>query len=143
MAQSYEFHRLITSAFFHVNLLHIGMNMMSFFYLGQHLERLFGSTLYFFNIVVFILFGGILHVALGYALALILRDAQWVFTRSVGFSGVLFSLAVQVLTDALTAHSNPLPTISCHGRKAPCPRSLIETCTAFFESPQKFSLLFS
>jgi membrane associated rhomboid family serine protease len=39
--------RVITAAYFHGGLLHIVMNMMSFYYLGVSLENRFGSIPFF------------------------------------------------------------------------------------------------
>lgn len=73
-----QWHRLITSAFFHGGLMHIGMNMMSLFYLGASLERLFGTVQFFILSWIFVALGGVLYVVGASLLAyVVLMDISW------------------------------------------------------------------
>lgn len=57
-----EFYRIVTSAFVHVGLLHIGMNMSTLFQLGPDLEKQFGSLQLLFMTTWSIFLTGIIYV---------------------------------------------------------------------------------
>jgi membrane associated rhomboid family serine protease len=77
----YEYYRLLTSAFLHVSLLHIGSNMLALFIIGPPLERLLGR----WRFAVVYLLGALGGSAAVYA---------WgqVSTAEVGASGAIFGL---------------------------------------------------
>lgn len=108
-AFQYELYRIYTSAFFHGGIMHIAMNMMSFQALGTSLEALFGSTMFFLLITTMIFTSGVLYVGTCVGLAAVLRDMSWLNYQSVGFSGVLFSLA------ALECFLSPVASRSIFG----------------------------
>lgn len=91
--QRLELWRLVTAAFVHGGLMHIGMNMMSLFQLGSGLEPLFGSLQYAFILAVFTIAVGTLYVAIAWLLSIAV-DAAYLYSSAVGFSGVLFAMAV-------------------------------------------------
>jgi membrane associated rhomboid family serine protease len=76
-----EYYRLLTSAFLHVSVLHIGFNMLALFFIGPPLERLLGR--WRFSVVY--LLGALGGSAAVYAWG----DIQ---TPEVGASGAIFGL---------------------------------------------------
>lgn len=87
-----EWYRIITSSFMHGNLMHILMNMMSYFTLGSALERRLGS-LFLFSVVLWsAIICSIVHVTI--ALALFCIDSGAFHSNSLGFSATLFHLLV-------------------------------------------------
>ena len=70
-------------------------------------EPLFGSLQYFFILCVFTLSVGLLYVALGWLISL--YDASYFYSSAVGFSGVLFAMAVDEVS------LSPFPTRSVFG----------------------------
>ncbi len=81
-----EYYRLLTSAFLHVSLLHIGSNMLALFIIGPPLERLLGP----WRFAVVYLLGALGGSAAVYA---------WgqVNTAEVGASGAIFGLFAAAL----------------------------------------------
>ena len=59
-----EYYRIITSAFLHGGLMHIGMNMMSLVAIGGMLEPLYGSVKFLWITWMSILLGGFCYLAL-------------------------------------------------------------------------------
>jgi membrane associated rhomboid family serine protease len=88
-----ELYRMVTGSLFHANLMHIGMNMMSTVAIGTTLERHFGTLHLSFTILWSILLTSVVYLSAAVLLSLIGRDSL-MFQHSVGFSGVLFHLAV-------------------------------------------------
>ena len=91
---SWQVWRLVTASYFHVGLLHIAMNMMSLVQLGSSTERLFGTATLTVATAWIVVLGNVLYVAVCCILAYGLRDASWLHYNSVGYSGVIFALAV-------------------------------------------------
>lgn len=73
--------RLLTSAFLHASIFHIGLNMVALVLLGRQLEQVLGWARYLALYVVSALGGGVLFFYLGAA-----RDYQ------LGASGAIFGL---------------------------------------------------
>merc|ERR1712224_927182 len=89
-----QIYRIYTSAFFHGGLFHIGMNMLSTYAIGIQLERLFG-TIKLATIMFYILtISGVMCILICYGLFFLLNDNSRLRYRSIGFSGVIFGLAV-------------------------------------------------
>lgn len=103
-----QWYRMITCAFLHGGLLHIGFNMLSLFSLGSSLESLFGSLRLFFLLMVYVLGCGILYLLMSIFLAYT-WSPQSLIQGAVGFSGVLFAMAVDETS------LSPLPTRSIFG----------------------------
>lgn len=82
----HQYYRLLTSAFLHVSLLHIGSNMLALFIIGPPLERLLGP----WRFAVVYLLGALGGSAAVYA---------WgqVSTPEVGASGAIFGLFAAAL----------------------------------------------
>ena len=69
-----EYYRIVTSAFTHVNLMHIGMNMMSMFSLGSSLEMQYGSLAFLFVGLWGVLLIGVIYVSLSWIGAKVMGD---------------------------------------------------------------------
>lgn len=81
-----QYYRLITSAFLHVSLLHIGSNMLALFIIGPPLERLLGQWRFAAVYLLGALGGSAAVYAWGQAL-----------TPEVGASGAIFGLFAAAL----------------------------------------------
>ena len=89
-----ELYRIVTAAFFHGGLMHILMNMTATVAIGGTLERMMGTAQYALTILWGVMLTGLLHVLASWTLATSLGDQAFVRQPSVGFSGVIFALAV-------------------------------------------------
>ncbi|SOD71172.1 membrane associated rhomboid family serine protease [Jatrophihabitans sp. GAS493] len=84
--QNHQYWRLLTSAFLHVSLLHIAVNMLALWIIGPYLERLLGPARYL---------GLYLLSALGGSVAVYLFGAQ--LQGVAGASGAIFGLFAAAL----------------------------------------------
>ena len=91
---AHEYYRLITSTMFHSGIMHLGMNMLSTLSIAGALETRFGSVPLGLSILISILSTSLLHVFVTYAYYKLSDDASLIYGSSVGFSGVIFHLAV-------------------------------------------------
>lgn len=89
-----EVYRIITSAFTHASLMHIGMNMMSMYQLGTSLEIQFGSLSFLFLSIWSVVIIGLIYVLIAYLAWCITGDYGWMLMSGVGYSGVLFCYAI-------------------------------------------------
>ena len=89
-----EIYRIVTSAFTHSGLLHIGMNMSSLLQLGSSLEVQFGSIRFLFMSLWAVFLVGGVYVLLAVGLWYITGEFSFMQMSGVGFSGVLFMYAV-------------------------------------------------
>ncbi|MGH3510477.1 MAG: rhomboid family intramembrane serine protease [Nocardioidaceae bacterium] len=87
--------QLVTSMFTHVELLHIGFNMVALWVLGPQLEMIFGRARY---LAVYFLSG-----LAGSALVYLLADPR---TPTLGASGAIFGLMGALLVVTLKVHGN-------------------------------------
>ena len=106
-----QWYRLITSPFFHGGLFHIGMNMMSYLAIGRWLEVKTGTLKCCYILMWSILLSNFLYVIICYLIACITSDYSWLFYQSIGFSGVLFTIAV--IETTINSEINPTRTIFC------------------------------
>jgi len=92
----YQFYRLVTAAGFHVGVLHILLNMMSFLPLGATLERLLGTFQFMWLILLFDFLCGSIHFLLAAASFFnpLFSYSNFINECAVGFSGVIFGLLV-------------------------------------------------
>ncbi len=88
------FYRLLFSASMHLNFIHILLNMISTVTLGGGLERNMGSIL-MLNIAIWsAILQGCMYVVIQLVIAFITGEERHYLQQCVGFSGVLFALAV-------------------------------------------------
>mmetsp|Transcript_18522 Transcript_18522/g.44687 ORF Transcript_18522/g.44687 Transcript_18522/m.44687 type:complete len:422 (+) Transcript_18522:224-1489(+) len=97
----HEYYRIVTSCIFHANTMHIVMNMMSFVVVGgKVLERRYGTLPMTFIVTFATVWTSIVYLVISYVLAyLVVGYDKWMYQHSVGFSGVLFHLAVLECND--------------------------------------------
>ena len=90
----HEFYRIITSAFFHGSIMHLGMNMMSTYAIGNAIERRFGTLYYFFTVTWGIVLTSFIYIFIASVIFWALDLEGPFLQHSVGFSGVIFQLSV-------------------------------------------------
>ena len=90
----HEYYRIITSALFHGNLMHIGMNMLSGFHLSTTLEKRLGTLPHLMTTLGAILCTSIVYLAVAWTASFLFAYDAWMYQHSVGFSGVLFHFCV-------------------------------------------------
>lgn len=90
----HEYYRIFTSAVFHANLMHVGMNVMSTAALGAALERRLGSLRFFVTTLWSILFTSIVYLSIACLWSSLTGKDDLMNQHSVGFSGVLFHYVV-------------------------------------------------
>jgi membrane associated rhomboid family serine protease len=61
-----EYYRIVSSAFVHASAMHIFMNMTTLLQLGPHLEKSFGSLIFFLVTVWTIVFAGGIYIGLSW-----------------------------------------------------------------------------
>lgn len=83
-----EWRRLIFSALFHANDIHLYYNMASFLYKGRLLERKFRSVYFLYLLVVFTVLTSFTYLGLNMALEKVLDDSSYGLVCAVGFSGI-------------------------------------------------------
>lgn len=76
-----QFYRLLTSVFLHGNLMHIGFNMLAYYYLGNIVEGYFTKYRYFLILII---------VSTGASLVSILTNPT--NTPAIGASGMIYGL---------------------------------------------------
>jgi len=89
-----EWFRMFSSAFLHASLMHIAMNMMSVAAIGAALEQSIGSLTLVFLILWGIVLSGVLFSGISWVVWKITDDPSWMVQNAVGFSGIIFTLAV-------------------------------------------------
>ena len=87
-----QLHRLVTSAFFHGSVIHLGFNVMAFTPMASSLERHLGSVQFAHMVALFVLLDSCFHVCLALGAATLgyasMREC------AIGFSGIIFGLIV-------------------------------------------------
>jgi len=104
-----EYYRFITSSLFHGSIMHIGMNMMSTMAIGSSLERRIGTLAMATTILWGIQLTSSIYVFVSWLLFVTFGYDHLMLQHSVGFSGVIFQLAV------LEANLSPDRTRSVFG----------------------------
>lgn len=89
-----EFHRSFTGATAHFEPLHLGFNMMSLYALGSELELRCGSISFLFRNVSLIPMTTMIMMALVWIQMRYTGNDQLKYTRTIGYSGVLFAWMV-------------------------------------------------
>ena len=90
----HEYYRVIASSLFHVNLMHIGMNMMSTSAISTLLEKRLGTLRHLFTTLWAILITGFIYLLVAYSAYFFLGQDKWMYQHSVGFSGIIFHMSV-------------------------------------------------
>ena len=98
-----QIYRLVTSAFTHSGVLHLAFNMMSLLVLGSRVERCCGTVRFLLLVALSVLLTSCLYV-----LSSLLLGEVWMAGGVVGFSGVLFTLAVIESNLAMTSTTRPV-----------------------------------
>jgi len=88
-----EVWRIITAPFFHGDILHIAMNMLTFTQLGVTFERTVGTCSFFYHVFIFAILSNILYILIAGFMYIGGRLNEWTGS-AIGFSGVLFCLMV-------------------------------------------------
>ncbi|CAM9404675.1 unnamed protein product [Laminaria digitata] len=90
--------------------MHIVFNMMSFLSIGANLERSIGTLAMFFTVMWSIILGGAVYVGVEWAMTMwVTNDPGYALQRAVGFSGVIFTLAL------MESYRSTQPTRSVFG----------------------------
>jgi len=98
IADLHQYYRLVTGAFLHVNLLHVGFNMYLLWILGQMLEPLLGSRRFAALYLTALLWGS-------FGALLVTPDAH-----TVGASGAVFGLMGAAAVELRARGVNPFKT---------------------------------
>lgn len=102
---SHQYYRILTYAFFHSNLMHIGMNMITNYQLSAGVEKRLGTLRLGLSILWSILLSSFLYIGISWLLSQLFDYKHLWYQHAVGFSGVVFHVLV------LDAHSSPNLTI--------------------------------
>jgi membrane associated rhomboid family serine protease len=89
-----EYFRIFTSVFFHANLMHIGMNMLSTSTISTVLEKRIGTLRLIFSIWWSIILTSTIYIIIAYTAYIIFGYDKWMYQHSIGFSGIIFHLSV-------------------------------------------------
>ncbi|KAI8809000.1 hypothetical protein BJ742DRAFT_805891 [Cladochytrium replicatum] len=89
-----ETYRIVSSAFFHIDDIHLFTNMASFVLKGQSLERSLGPARLVRLMVVLLLLSHGGYVLLSWALAVVFNYTNPYYSSALGFSAVIFALKV-------------------------------------------------
>ena len=100
---THEYYRVFTSVFFHANLMHIGMNMLSTSTISSLLEKKIGTMRLLFSIWWAILLTSAIYITIAYVAYVVFGYDAWMYQHAVGFSGIIFHLSV------LDSHFHPGP----------------------------------
>lgn len=106
---THEYYRILTSTVFHVNLMHIGMNIMSTSAIGTMLEKQLGTLRLVFSMWWSMLLTSSLYILLSWLAYIVLGYDKLMYSHAAGFSGVIFHMSV------LETHLHPGPTRSLFG----------------------------
>ena len=93
ICERFQFWRLFTSSFFHTGIVHLIMNMMTFYQLGVSFERTIGTFSFFYHIIIFGFISNLVYLFVAWFMKFGGRPETY-YGSAVGFSGVLFSLMV-------------------------------------------------
>lgn len=91
---THEYYRVLTSALFHANLMHIGMNMLSTSAISSMLEKKLGTLRLFVSMWWAMLLTSTIYISIAYFAHLGFGYDAWMYQHAVGFSGIIFHLSV-------------------------------------------------
>lgn len=90
----YQLYRIITSAFAHANIQHIGFNGLALLALGSKLEKQLGSLGFLCLSIAIVKLTGVMYLGICFALTFVPEQYGggeiWKYHCAVGYSGVLF-----------------------------------------------------
>lgn len=89
----HQYYRMLTSAFFHLSVMHIAMNSMSTLGIGSKLENRMGTLHFALTVLLGVIFTSTFYIFIAYAGHLFGKDTM-MNGSAAGFSGVLFQLSV-------------------------------------------------
>ena len=89
-----DLYRVVSSAFYHANVMHIGMNMLSMAAVGTLVEKRVGSLSLAVTILASLLLTSLLYLTVAYLAYSWCDYTPWMYQHCVGFSGILFHLSV-------------------------------------------------
>lgn len=89
-----EYYRMVSSAFVHGGLMHIGMNMSTLLAIGSSLENQYGTLPMLFLTLWCLLLCGATFVLMVWSYAVASGQPGALNTSAVGYSGILFSYAL-------------------------------------------------
>ena len=96
----HQWQRILFSALFHADDMHLYFNMLSFLWKSKQLETKFGSNVYLFLLITLMITTNFLYIVINILLAEFV-DYNYTYRCAVGFSGVVFALKV------ILAHFTP------------------------------------
>lgn len=91
---THEYYRVFTAVFFHANLMHIGMNMLSTAAISSALEKQLGTLRLLFSIWWAILLTSAIYILIAYAAYVFFGYDSWMYQHAVGYSGIIFHMSV-------------------------------------------------
>lgn len=91
---THEYYRVFTSAFFHANLMHIGMNMLSTAAISGSLEKKVGTLRLLLGIWWAILVTSGIYMLIAYLAYAVFGYDAWMYQHALGYSGIIFYLSV-------------------------------------------------
>lgn len=91
--KKFQVWRLFTAQFFHNDILHLIMNMMAFYSLGNSFERSVGTLAFIYYMFIFGIISNLLDAFIAWFMLWGGRPEHFI-GGTLGFSGVLFSLMV-------------------------------------------------
>jgi len=89
-----EYYRIVTSALFHGNCMHLAMNMASTWAISSRLEKRTGTVYHIMATLLAILMTGAVYMGYSVLLYFLFGYDKLLFQHAVGFSGVIFHMAV-------------------------------------------------
>ncbi len=89
-----EYYRMVSSAFVHGGIMHIGMNMSTLLAIGGSLENQYGTLTMLFLTLWCLILCGATFVCMVWSYATFSGQPGELNTSAVGYSGVLFSYAL-------------------------------------------------
>ncbi|KAI6650923.1 hypothetical protein LOD99_5763 [Oopsacas minuta] len=97
-----QWKRLLFSAVFHADDMHLYYNMVSFLWKSRQLERKFGSNFYAFLLIALTIATHAMYIGISILLAEY-YSYEYAYHCAVGFSGVIFAL--KVILDSFTPNA--------------------------------------
>jgi membrane associated rhomboid family serine protease len=90
----HEYYRIITSCFFHADLMHVGMNMVSTAAISSILEKRFGTLRHLVTTLWSVLLTSCVYILVALFLSLGLGYDSLMYQHALGFSGVIFHMSI-------------------------------------------------